>query len=80
MGILMYVLGGVVALGLGVYLGLPGRFEQSVDEIDQRLDQDGEHAKVNRKETVLTVLQKRSERASDRRRAASSRKPFRLRD
>lgn len=65
----------VAALLFGIYMGLPKRFEQTPDEIDKLLDKDGEHAKVDRKETVISILQKRAEKGSDRRRTRK-RKPF----
>jgi hypothetical protein len=80
MSVALYVISGIIALALGVYLGLPGRFDQSLEEIDQRLDQDGEHAKVERKNTVVTILRQKVQPGSERRRSASRRKPFHFRD
>jgi hypothetical protein len=80
MSVALYVISGIVALAFGVYLGLPGRYDQSVDEIDERLDQEGEHAKAERKNTVITILQRKVQPGSDRRRSASRRKPFHFRD
>jgi hypothetical protein len=80
MSIALYIISGIVALALGIYLGLPGRYDQSLDEIDERLDQDGEHAKAERKNTVITILQRKVQSGSDRRRSASRRKPFHFRD
>ena len=31
------ILGAIAALGLGIWLGLPGRYSQSVDEIEQTM-------------------------------------------
>jgi len=80
MSLTLYIVSGVVALGLGIYLGLPGRYEQSLDEIDRRLDEEGEHAKAERKATVITILQRKVQPGSDRRREAQRRKPFHFRD
>jgi hypothetical protein len=72
-------IGGLVAaLGFGVYLGLPRRFDQSLEDIDRRLDERGEHAQVKRKTTFIGLMQRRLAKGSDRRRAASRRRPFRL--
>jgi hypothetical protein len=80
MSLTLYIVTGVVALGLGIYLGLPGRYDQSLEEIDKRLDEEGEHAKAERKNTVITILQRKVQPGSDRRRAAQRRKPFHFRD
>jgi hypothetical protein len=67
----------VVALVWGIWLGLPRRYDQSLDEIDQRLEEDGQHQKVRRHRTVFNLLQKQVERGSHSRRRRS-RKPFRM--
>ena len=35
--IVIKILIGIAALGLGIWLGLPGRYEQTVDELDESL-------------------------------------------
>lgn len=74
---ILTILSFVGALVLGIYLGMPRRFEQTPEEIDALLDKEGEHAKVDRKETVISILQKRAQKGSDRRRTRK-RKPFQL--
>lgn len=73
----LLVLGAVAALLVGVWIGMPGRFSQSQEEIEERLEQDGEHAKVRRRETFIGILQKKAQKGSDRRRGGG-RSPFRL--
>lgn len=67
----------VVALGFGVWLGMPRRYDQSLEDIDRRLDEEGEHQKVRRHRTVLNLLQPKMEKGSHTRRR-DSRKPFRM--
>ncbi|TVP59215.1 MAG: hypothetical protein EA351_01885 [Gemmatimonadales bacterium] len=67
----------VGALFLGIYLGLPKRFDQSPEEIDKLLGKDGEHATVDRKETFISILHKRAQKGSDRRRTRT-RRPFKF--
>lgn len=67
------ILGGIAAVGIGFWLGLPGRFEQSPDEIEQLMARGGSRRrKVKRVFTPLDWWRK-DERASDRRRAESRR-------
>ena len=67
------ILLGIAAVLFGVWLGLPGRFEQSTDEIEQLMARGGsKRRKVKRHFTPLDWWRK-DERASDRRRAESRR-------
>ena len=50
---------------------------QPLDEIDQRLEEDGQHQKVRRHRTAFNLLQEKVERGSHSRRRRS-RKPFRI--
>jgi hypothetical protein len=74
---LLLILGALAAFLLGIWLGMPRRFDQSPDEIEERLSKDGEHATVERKETVISIIQKRAQKGSDRRRTRK-RRPFQL--
>ena len=48
------ILGGLVALGVGIWYGLPGRYEQSLDDVEDRMLQGGgETRKVKRHFTPL---------------------------
>ena len=70
---LLEIVLGVVAVLFGIWLGLPGRFEQSTDEIEQLMARGGsKRRKVKRRFTPLDWWRK-DERASDRRRAESRR-------
>lgn len=72
------ILGLVAALGFGIYWGLPTRYDQSVEEIDERLGKEGEHAKTRRHTTFLNLLQRKTQKGSDRRLTRSrGRRPFR---
>ncbi len=53
-------IGGVlIALGVGVWLGMPGRYTQSLDDIDQVMDSGGaRRRKVKRRFTPLAWLQR----------------------
>lgn len=68
------ILGAVAALLLGVWLGLPGRYERDLREIDKVMEDGGrERKRVNRMRTPLDWFRKDA-KASDRRR---SRRHFR---
>lgn len=41
MGLALMALGALLALGLGVWLGMPGRYTQSVDDIEKVMDAGG---------------------------------------
>ena len=66
-----------IALAFGIWLGLPRRYDQPLDEIDQRLEEGGEHQQVKRHRTVFGLLQTKLEKGSHSRRRRS-RKPFRM--
>lgn len=75
---ILAILGMVAALGFGIYWGLPMRYEQRLDEIDERLGKDGEHQKVKRHMTFLNLLQRNVQKGSDRRLSRRrGRRPFR---
>jgi hypothetical protein len=62
------------AVGVGIWFGLPAKYDQSLDEIDERLNEPGnKHRTVKRRLTFINLL-KKEERGSTRRR--SSRVPF----
>jgi hypothetical protein len=79
---LIGILGMVVALVAGIYWGLPDRYTPPLDELEESLSETGkEHGRVKRRETFLTILQRKVERGSDRRRRERGRRrPFRLSD
>jgi hypothetical protein len=75
------ILGLVVAFLGGLYWGLPDRYTPPLDELEASLSETGkEHGRVKRKETFLTILQRKVERGSDRRRRGQRRRPFQLSD
>jgi len=61
------ILIGLLAVGLGFWLGLPGRYEQTPAEIEKAMDRGG--AKRNQVKKVFTPLDwlRKDERASSRR-------------
>lgn len=71
-------IGLIAALAFGIYWGLPTRYEQPFEEIDERLMEEGDHQKVKRRTTFLSLLQRKAERGSERRRSRGrTRTPFR---
>lgn len=56
---ILYILGGVAALGLGIWLGLPGRYERDLDEIDRVMDEGGgRRRKVKRHFTPMAWMKR----------------------
>ena len=70
------ILGGLLALGLGIYLGMPGEFRQTPEEIEESLGFHRASRKVKRIFTPLDWIRAK-ERGSDRRRS-QPRQPFKL--
>jgi len=66
------ILGGLAALGLGVYLGWPGQYRSDPDELDRALGPGGRSRKVKTAFTPLSWLRGMQERPSHVRRRASS--------
>ena len=53
------ILGGLLALALGVWFGLPGRYSQTVDEIEESMARGpGRRKKVKRHFTPMAWLQR----------------------
>lgn len=66
--LILKILGGVAAFLLGIWLGLPGRYDQSVREIERTMEQGGgERRRATRHFTPLDWFF-RAQKASDRRR------------
>lgn len=60
MRLALEILGALLALALGVWLGLPGRYSQSVDDIEEMMAQGGgQRRKTRRVVTPLAWLQRR---------------------
>ena len=73
--LILKILGGVVALGLGIYLGWAGQYRPDFEELDQALGAGGRTRKVKRAFTPLSWLRGMQERPSHvRRRGASDRR------
>ena len=72
------ILGGVLALGLGVYLGLAGRYRPDFEEIDEALGPGGRTRKVKRVFTPLAWLRGMQERPSHARRRGGPSRRFDL--
>lgn len=69
------ILGGLAAVGIGFWFGLPGRFEQTTDEIEQLMDRGGSRRRRQVKRTFTPLdLWHRRERASSRRREEARRR------
>lgn len=73
----LIVLSLIAALGFGIWLGMPRRYDQPLEEIDERLGEEGEHQRTTRHFTFLGLMQKKMEKGS-RSRRSQSRKPFRM--
>ena len=57
--LLLKILGAVAALALGVWMGMPGRYEQSIEEIEEVMERGGgRRRKVKRHFTPLAWLQR----------------------
>jgi hypothetical protein len=52
LGVALMILGALVALALGVWLGLPGRYTQSVEDIEKVMESGG--ARRRRTKRVFT--------------------------
>lgn len=76
--LILKILGGVVALGLGVYWGWAGQYHSDPEEMDQALGPGGRTRKVKRAFTPLSWLRGMQERPSHVRRRGSSDRRFDL--
>lgn len=75
---LLKILGGILALLYGIYLGLGRGYESSPEEIDKALGEKRSRKKVRRHFTFLNMISKIREKGSDARRRSQRRKPFEL--
>jgi len=70
------ILGGVIALGIGIWLGMPGRYTQSYEDLEHSLDSGfHRHRKVKRVFTPMAWLQRK---VSARGAAPRQRRGFRM--
>ena len=61
------ILGALVALGIGIWLGMPGRYSQTQEEIDRHLESPSRRSrKVKRHFTPMAWLQRRASSRSQR--------------
>lgn len=72
------ILGGLVALGIGLYLGMAGQYRADPSELDRALGAGGRSRKVKRSFTPLGWLRQKEERPSHVRRRGGSGRHFSL--
>lgn len=67
MELLLLILGGIAALALGFWLGLPGKYDQTPEDIEKAMDRGG--ARRNQVKKVFTPLDwfRKDKRGSQRR-------------
>lgn len=76
MELFLKILIGVAAVGLGIWLGLPGKYEQSQEDIERAMDQGG--ARRNTVKKVPTPLDwLRKDKRGSQRRIDAGRRRFR---
>lgn len=76
--LVLKVVGGLLALALGVYLGLSGTYRPDPQELERALGPGGRTRKVKRAFTPLGWLRQRQERASHVRRRGGRGRHFSL--
>ena len=58
-GFALKIVGAVLALIIGVWLGMPGRYEQTIDDIDEVMESGmGRRKKVQRRFTAVAWMQR----------------------
>lgn len=72
------ILCGLAALGIGIYLGMAGKYESDPEELDRALAPGGRSRKVKRRFTLFGWLRVSEERSSHRRRRRGSDRRFDL--
>ena len=74
MEVFLIIVVGLAAVGIGFYLGLPGKYEQTQEEIEFAMDRGG--ARRNQVKRVFTPLDwfRKDRKGSDRRRQAATRR------
>jgi hypothetical protein len=72
------IVGAVVALGIGLYLGLSGQYRPDPRELDEALGPGGRTRKVKRRFTIFGWMRMPEERSSHQRRRRSSGRHFDL--
>lgn len=77
--LLLKILGGLLALILGIFLGLSWGSGPSVEEVEERMGKNLPRAQAKRHFTIIGLMQKKQERGSHRRRRRT-RGPFDLSD
>ena len=71
LGSVLMVLGALAALALGIWLGLPGRYSQTHEEIDQIMEAGGgRRRRTKRVFTPLAWMQRRADARSSARRGS----------
>lgn len=64
----------VGAFGLGFWIARPRPYDQPLEEIEKRLQEEGEHQRVERQTTLIDLIQRQVQKGSARRRG--ERRPF----
>lgn len=76
MEIVLWILAGLAAVGLGFWLGLPGKYEQTPEDIEKAMERGG--ARRNQVKKVFTPLDWfRKEKRGSQRRIDAGRRRFR---
>jgi hypothetical protein len=70
------ILGALVALGFGIWLGSPGEYRRDLDEIDEAMDRERPRRSAKRHFTFLNAFVSRKAPPSARRRHRGRRSPF----
>jgi hypothetical protein len=79
LGSVLMVLGALAALALGIWLGLPGRYSQTHEEIDQIMEAGGgRRRRTKRTFTPLAWMQRRADARSSARRGGRGGSGFKL--
>ncbi len=76
--LIVKILGGLAALGLGVWLGLPGKYEQTLEDIERNMEQGASQShRARRYFTPLAWAQRKLDPRRTRR-STPRRRPFEL--
>ncbi|MDZ7780855.1 MAG: hypothetical protein U5R14_13120 [Gemmatimonadota bacterium] len=68
MTVAFWVVSGILALGFGIWLGLPGRYEQTPEEIERIMAEGGRRRRKTKKAfTPLAWFQRKANARSGRR-------------